>query len=60
MMDKRLNAAERRVKQTRGNCHLTHGADAYEKPELNRRRRELGKALCRQGLTELTEKAPAK
>lgn len=50
---KKLNTTLRRVKQTKGNCHLTHGGDAYEKQELNRRRRELDKALCDEGEDEL-------
>lgn len=47
-MSKQVNTAEKRVKRMKGNCHLTHGADAYEKREMNKRRRELDKALCRE------------
>lgn len=52
-----VNTAEKRVRRTKGNCHLTHGADAYEKPQLARRQRELSKVLCMVGLQEL--EAPA-
>jgi len=57
-MKKKVNSTLRRFKQTKGNCHLTHGGDAYEKEELNRRRRELDKALCDEAEEELWEADP--
>jgi len=53
-----INQATRRIRNTRGSSYLTHGADNYDHRGLNKARRNLGKALIEEYLTEDAPEVP--
>lgn len=56
-MNKSENKAISRIRNTKGACFLTHGADNYDHKGLNKARRSLGKAIVKSWEEETNEPA---
>lgn len=54
-MNKNESQAISRIRNTRGACYLTHGADNYDHKGLNKARRNLGKAIIKSWEEETNE-----